>query len=209
MTDPIRMSRRAFTAGALVLLATTALTPWAGAQEARDVAEMSMGNPDAEVTVIEYASLTCPHCAAFHKEVFPQLKATFIDTGKIHFIFREIYFDRAALWGAMLARCAGEDRYFGVVDVLFEQQAGWSRRPDAPAIMSDLYAFGRQAGLTREAMDACMSDQAWAQSLVETYQKNAQADGISATPTFIINGEKTSNLPWPELEARINAALGS
>jgi protein-disulfide isomerase len=209
MTYPIRMSRRAFTAGALVLLATTALTPWAGAQEARPVGPMSMGNPDAEVTVVEYASLTCPHCANFHKEVFPRLKETFIDTGKIHFVFREIYFDRPGLWGAMLARCAGPDRYFGVVDVLFNEQAGWSRRPDAPAIMSDLYAIGRQAGLTREAVDACMSDQAWAQGLVEQYQESATRDGISSTPTFLINGEKTGNLPWSEMEAKINAALAS
>ncbi len=209
MTDPIRMSRRAFAAGALVLLATTALTPWAGAEEARSVAAMSMGNPDADVTVVEYASLTCPHCANFHREVFPRLKETFIDTGKIHFIYREVYFDRPGLWGAMLARCAGPDRYFGVIDVLYREQAGWSRRPDAPAIMSDLYAIGRQAGLTRETVDACMSDQAWAQGLVAKFQENAQRDGIDSTPSFLINGQKTGNLPWPEMEARINAALGS
>jgi protein-disulfide isomerase len=209
MTDPIRMTRRAFTAGAAALLAAGALTPWAAAQEARRAVDMSMGNPDAAVKVIEYASLTCPHCASFHREVFPRLKAAFIDTGKIHFVFREIYFDRPGLWGAMLARCAGPDRYFGVVDVLFDTQSGWSRRPDAPAIMSDLYAIGRQAGLTREAVDSCMQDQAWAQALVERYQTNAQADGINSTPTFIINGEKNANMGWPEFEAKINAALGS
>ena len=89
--------------------------------------DMVLGKADAPVTVIEYASMTCPHCATFHTEVLPKLKAAYIDTGKIKFIFREFPLDQLALRGAMLARCAGPERYFGYVDVLFRQQRVWSR----------------------------------------------------------------------------------
>jgi protein-disulfide isomerase len=203
-------------AAALALVAAFGLP--ANAQEAaaptdggsqREVVEMSMGDPDAPVTVVEYASLTCPHCATFHAEGFPELKANYIDEGLVHFTLRDVYFDRPGLWGAMLARCSGPDRYFGVVDLLFENQATWSRQPDAPSIVEELYAIGRQAGMTSEAMDACLRDQAFAQALVAEYQANVQEDGVDSTPTFFINGEKTSNMPWPELEERIKAELPS
>lgn len=177
-----------------------------GDSAAPEIVEMALGDPDAPVTVIEYASLTCPHCAAFHAETFPRLKEEYIDAGKVRFIFREVYFDRPGLWGTMLARCAGEDRYFGVVDLLFESQATWSRATDPQEIIENLYAVGRQAGLGREAMDACFQDQAFAQALVARYQQQAAADAIQSTPSFIINGEKTSNLPWDEFKSKLDAA---
>jgi hypothetical protein len=102
----------------------------ANAQDASDVdtsgvLEMSLGNPDADVTVIEYASFTCPHCRSFHETVFGQLKTNYIDTGKINFIYREVYFDRFGLWGGIVARCGGEAKYFGISDLLYKQQSEW------------------------------------------------------------------------------------
>jgi protein-disulfide isomerase len=179
------------------------------AAETREIVEMSLGDPDAPVTVIEYASLTCPHCATFHREVLPRLKEEFIETGQVHFISREVFFDRPGLWGAMLARCAGEDRYFGMLDLLYAQQATWSRAEDAPTIVEHLYAIGRQAGMTRETMDACLQDAEFAQALVAWYQENATEHGIQSTPSFVINGERTGNLPWADFRARIEAELAS
>jgi protein-disulfide isomerase len=211
-----RLNRRLALRGAAAATALAALSLSAAAQEAdapdaagteREVVEMTLGDPDAPVTFIEYASLTCPHCAAFHEEVFPRLKADYIDQGLVRFVAREVYFDRPGLWGAMIARCAGEDRYFGVVDLLFENQESWSRVANMQEVVEGLYVIGRQAGMTRETMDACLSDAAFAEALVAEYQANATADGIESTPSFVINGEKTNNRPWPELEAMIQEAL--
>lgn len=179
--------------------------PQAGASH--EVVEMTMGDPDAPVTVIEYASFTCPHCATFHQEVFPQLKEEYIDTGRVHFILREVFFDRPGLWAAMLARCAGEDRYFGMAGLLFEEQGTWARPAEAPAIVEELYSIGRQAGMSRETMDACLQDSDFARALVARYQEQATEHGIRSTPAFIINGEQVGNLPWEAFSARIDAAL--
>lgn len=170
---------------------------------------MAMGDPDAPVTLTEYASLTCPHCASFHTATLPQIKEDFIDTGKVRLVYREVYFDGPGLWAAMLARCAGEDRYFGVVDVLYRTQQEWLAGSDANAVMANLYKVGRQAGMTDTAMDACMADRDFGLKLVETFQTNAGADNIDSTPSFILDGEKLGNLPFPEFEAKLNAALDS
>lgn len=178
------------------------------AEPGHEVVEMTMGDPDAPVTVIEYASFTCPHCATFHQEVFPRLKEEYIDTGRVHFILREVFFDRPSLWAAMLARCAGEDRYFGMAGLLFEEQETWARPADGPAIVEALYSLGRQAGMTRETMDACLQDSGFARTLVARYQEQATADDIQSTPFFIINGERVGNLAWEDFRATLDAALG-
>lgn len=188
-------------------LAAGLLPRTAFAQDARVVEEMSVGDPNAPVTIIEYAMFTCPHCASFHAEVYPRLKAEFIDTGKVRLIFREVYFNRASLWAAMVARCAPSERYFGLVDLLFEKQNDWLDGSDPQQLVENLYGIGRQAGLSDDEMDACMQDQAFAEALVAEYQKNATADGVESTPSFIIDGEKVSNMPFDEFAARINAAL--
>jgi protein-disulfide isomerase len=179
------------------------------AQGAVEVVEMSMGAADALVTMVEYWMFTCPHCAAFHRDVFPQIKANFVDTGKVRVVFREVYFNRPSLWAAMIARCAPEDRYFGIVDLLFERQAAWSAASDDKAMVAELYAIGRQAGLTDEDMNACLSDRAFAEALVADFQKNASADAIDSTPSFVINGEAFGNAGYAEFEMRLNAALGN
>ncbi len=205
-----RITRRRLIAGAAALAAVMMLPRRLFAQgTSPEIVEMAMGDPDAPVTVIEYASLTCPHCAAFHTDVLPRIKENFIDTGKVRLVYREVFFDGPGLWGAMMARCAGPDRYFGVIDLLFRTQAEWSRMTDPAEITRALYSAGRQAGLGDAEMEACMTDAGFAEALVAEYQKNAAADGIDSTPSFIIDGEKAQNMPYAEFEARLNQALES
>ena len=175
--------------------------------EAPAIAEMSLGNADAAVTVIEYASFTCPHCRSFHETTFDRLKADYIDTGKIHFIYREVYFDRFGLWAGMLARCGDSERYFGFVDALYETQSEWTDGEPAD-IAENLRRLGRTAGLTDEDVNACLSDQAKAEAMVAAYQANVDADGINSTPSFIINGESYSNMGYDEFSAILDEALG-
>ena len=171
-----------------------------------EVEEMRLGNPDADVTVIEYASFTCPHCRDFHDTVFEELKENYIDTGKINFVYREVYFDRYGLWAAMVARCGGEDRYFGIADLIYEQQQEWVQGEPAD-IVANLRRIGKTAGLTDEQLDACLSNGEKAQALVETYQANAAADEITSTPSFVIDGTKYSNMSYDEFAAILDEKL--
>lgn len=184
----------------------------AEAQEAADIdtstiVDMALGDADAPVTVIEYASFTCPHCATFHKDVFPQIKADYIDTGKVRFIHREVYFDRFGLWAGMVARCGGEMRYFGIVDMIYEQQSEWTQGEPAQ-IVESLRRMGRTAGLTDDQLNACLSDGDKAQTLVAWYQENAEADGVRATPSFVIDGQSYSNMPYADFAEIIDGQLG-
>lgn len=172
-----------------------------------EVKEMSLGDPDAAVTVIEYGSFTCPHCAAFSNDVFPLLKAEYIDTGKIKFVYREVYFDRLGLWAGMLARCEGGLRYFGIADLLFANQADWASKESPKEIVDAMYALGRQTGLTDAQMETCIQDQPMAEALVAEFQKNFEADGIEGTPTFMLNGTKFSNMPWDEFKGELDKLL--
>lgn len=188
--------------------AAAALPGLALAQGTPDIPDMTMGADDAPVTLVEYAMFTCPHCAAFHREVFPQIKANFIDTGKVRLVYREVYFNRPSLWAAMIARCAPQDRYFGIAGVLYDTQSQWVVG-DEQELIGNLFAIGRQAGMTDDQMNACMQDRAKAEAMVATYQRHAETDGIDATPTFFVNDEKVGNMPYDEFEATLNAALPS
>jgi protein-disulfide isomerase len=171
------------------------------------VVEMALGDPDAPVTVIEYASFTCPHCATFHAGPFKDLKANYIDTGKIRFIYREVYFDRYGLWAAMVARCGGEDRYFGIADMIYDQQSQWTASNDPATIADNLRRIGRTAGLTDEQVNACLQDREMAESMVALYQENAERDDINSTPSFVINGQKYSNMSYADFAAILDEAL--
>ncbi len=171
------------------------------------IAEMSMGNPDAKVTVTEYASYTCPHCRTFHQTVFGELKKNYIDTGKINFIYREVYFDRFGLWAAMVARCGGEMRYFGISSILYDTQEEWVAGGDPALVAQNLRKIGKTAGLSDAELDACMNDGEKAKALVATYQKNAEADDVNSTPTFLINGEKYGNMGYDEFSTLLDAKL--
>ena len=208
---PIRLTRRRMmnlmlAAAAAPVAATLPGAVWA--QGTRNVEAMTVGDADAPVTLVEYAMFTCPHCKSFHENVYPKIKSEFIDTGKVQLIFREVYFNRASLWAGMIARCADPDRYFGLVDLLFEKQSEWTAGSDSQVMVDNLYGIGRQAGLTDEEMNACMSDQDFAEALVAEYQKNAQADGVDSTPTFVINGEKVSNMSYEAMAESLTAAAG-
>ena len=184
----------------------------ASAQEASEVdtstiVEMVQGNPDAEVTLIEYASYTCPHCRSFHTGAYQQLKTDFIDTGKIKFVYREVYFDRYGLWASMIARCGGEEKFFGINDLIYQGQPEWTRAGGASEIADELRKLGLLAGVGKEELEACLSDGTKAQALVAWFQENAQADGIDSTPSFVLNGRKIANMPYAELKALIEAEL--
>lgn len=193
--------------GAAIAQEDTAQTPTPEVDIAT-IQDMAIGSPDAPVTVIEYGSFTCPHCASFHANQLAQLKADYVETGKVRFIFREVYFDRFGLWASMIARCGGEMRFFGIHDVLYETQADWIAGGQDPALIADnLRTIGIAAGMDGAQVDACMQDETMAQNLVAWFQANATADGIEATPTLIIDGEKHSNMAYEDLAALIEEAL--
>lgn len=203
-----KMTRRAALALALAAGQAFGLGPaFAEETAAPEVPEMVLGNADAKVTLTEYASFTCPHCAHFHEEVFKKLKADYIDTGKIRFVYREVFFDRYGLWGAMLARCGGPTRYFGISAMLFEGQREWAGSNDPAAVADNLRRIGRTAGMNDDQVNACLNDGAMAKALVETYQKNATADAVEATPTLFVNGTKYSNMSYEDLKAILDAEL--
>ncbi len=202
------MDRRKFIAYSF---AATSLASTTMAQEATEVemVEMVLGNPDATVTLTEYASFTCPHCAKFHTDVMPSLKSDYIDTGKIKFVYREVYFDRLGLWGGMLARCGGPEKYFGIVDMIYKRQREWTQGAGGAEIAENLYKIGRIAGLKNEDMVACMQNQDMAKAMVADFQKNAEADGINSTPTLMINGVTHGNQSYSALKKLLNAQLES
>jgi protein-disulfide isomerase len=225
--------RRSFLAAALVAVCALGGFLWAtqpndrmteltlpspvGAAEAQttdaatpvDVPDMVLGKEDAPVTVVEYASYTCPHCRNWHDTVWSQFKTNYIDTGKVKFVYREVYFDKFGLWAAMVARCGGPMKYFGVMDILYGTQKDWIGDGQEAAIAENLRKIGLKAGMTAEQVDACMKDNAMAQSMVATYQKNATADGVEGTPTFIVNGEKVSGeMTYEEFAKIIDGKLG-
>lgn len=208
----MKLNRRAMIA--LAAAATAAMTP-ALAQEAATTetpaaaapGDFSLGSPDAKVKMVEYASFTCPHCARFHETVFGQLKKDYIDTGKVYFTLREVYFDRYGLWAALIARCGGEMRYFGIHDMLYAQQKEWSGSDDPQQVVENLKTIGRAAGLEDAAMDACLNDTANAEALIKQFQTNFEADGVTGTPTFFINGTKYSNMSYDDLKPILDAEL--
>ena len=170
------------------------------------IEDMALGNPDAAVTVIEYASFTCPHCRAFHQGPFKSLKADYIDTGKIYFVYREVYFDQFGLWAGMLARCGGADRYFGIADLLFQNQSKWMASGDPTGIAAALRRLGKTAGLGEDQINACLQDGDSAEAMVATYQANATADGVRSTPSFVINGKLHQNMSYAELKSALRDA---
>lgn len=188
---------------------TTTATPPATATEAAvtEVKDFTLGSPDAKVKITEYASFTCSHCAHFHDTVFNALKTDYIDTGKVEFTAREVYFDRYGLWAAMVARCGGDMRYFGISDILFDTQADWAGSQDPNVVVENLKKIGRTAGMEDAALDACMKDGATAEAMVARSEANMKADAVEGTPTLIINGVKHPNMGYPELKAILDAEL--
>jgi protein-disulfide isomerase len=146
--------------------------------------EMALGPADAPVTIIEYASMTCPHCAHFQETTFPELKKRYIDSGKVRFISREFPLDDLATAAFMLARCAGPDRYFAVVDTLFQQQRSWLVDPPIPA----LFNLAKQMGFSETSFNACLNDRKLQADITATATRGSKF-GVNSTPTFFINGK--------------------
>jgi protein-disulfide isomerase len=199
---------------------TTALVPFAAeAQEAvaadpvtdpaavAAVKNFAIGAEDAPIKFIEYASFTCPHCARFHADVFARLKADYIDTGKVRFEYHEVYFDRYGLWAAMMARCGGDLRYFGISSILYQTQAEWAASEDPAVVFENLKKIGRTAGMEDAALDVCMKDAKQAELLVAHFEAGMKADDVQGTPTLIINGVKHPNMSYDDLKVVLDAEL--
>lgn len=168
--------------------------------------DMPVGAADAPITVIEYSSFTCPHCKNFHLEVLPQIKANYIDTGKVRFAFREAYFDRYGLIASMIARCGGPLRYHAMVDLIFEKQPEWVRgNPDE--VVASLRKIGKVGGLGDAALDTCLSDTQTGDALLAWYRANIETHAIEATPSFVINGVKYSNMSYDAFAEVFDTAL--
>ena len=168
--------------------------------------DVALGPADAKVTIIEYASLTCSHCAAFHKESWPELKKRYIDTGKVRFILREFPLDPLATAGFMLARCDGEGKYYPITDLLFDQQRNWAftEKP-----LDALRSMMRQAGFSQEKFDACLKDQKLYDAVNAVKNRGMDQFKVDSTPTFFINGQRhPGNLSIDELEKIIKPLLG-
>ena len=157
-----------------------------------------LGAKDAPVTIIEYASMTCVHCAAFHQETWPTLKSKYIDAGKVRFVLREFPLDPLATAGFMLARCVGPEKRNAIVDLLFTQQKNWAF---VPKPVEALESTVKQAGITHDAFEACLKDQKLYDQVNQERDKAGQQFKVDATPTFFINGVRHSGeLTVPELD---------
>lgn len=194
----------------------TSLTPFpsANAQEAPaadaaaiELKDMTLGQEDAPITLIEYASFTCPHCATFHATVFKNLKTDYIDTGKVKFVYREVFFDRYGLWAGMIARCGGDMRFFGISEILYDTQQEWAASDDPNVVVGNLKKIGRTAGMEDAQMDACLKDGAMAQALVDRFEAQMKEYDVKGTPTVIINGTTHSNMTYAELKVILDAEL--
>ena len=176
------------------------------------VIEMSVGDPDAPVTILEFASLTCPHCANFNQGVYRQLVDTYVDTGVVRIVKREVFFDAFGLWAAMVARCGGPERFHGIIDMLYQHQSDWSRaqpasgQSEAEAVADALRRIGRRAGLNNDELNACLEDRDMALAMMEVYRQGAEQYGITSTPSFVINGRRYSNMSFEDFSAAIAAA---
>jgi len=216
------ITRRAF-AAALSLTGLAALAGFsplrliaeAMAQSASDVAkpvslpDMALGPANASVTITEFASMTCPHCAAFNETVFPKIKSEYVDTGKVRYVFREFPLDIKAAAGSMLARCIAKDdagKYFAVIDMLFRQQNDWVIKNTTET----LTRIGKQAGLSQQAVEDCLKDQALLDKIAADQKYASDVLKVDSTPTFFINGEKIKGeTSFEEFDKRIKALLKS
>jgi protein-disulfide isomerase len=182
------------------------------AQSVSDVAkpvslpEMALGPANAFVTIIEYASMTCSHCAAFNANVFPKIKSEYIDTGKVRYVFREFPLDIKAAVASMLARCIAEDdagKYFAVIDMLFKTRDEWVVKT-----RETLKRIGREAGMSEQSVETCIKNQALFDKLSADEKFADEVLKVNATPTFFINGERVKGaIPFEAFDKRIKQLL--
>lgn len=173
----------------LVMLSSMVLAVPVAAQSGGGAArgELTLGRQDAPVTVIEYASMTCPHCAQFHNTTFKDLKTKYIDTGKVYFVYREFPLDRLAFAASLAARCVGEKRFFAMLALLFEQQPSWARNKKPVAALARLAKLG---GVGQERFDACLKDRKLGEVVLANRMTGEKQHKVNSTPSFVVNGEK-------------------
>ena len=149
--------------------------------------DLALGDPDAPVTLIEYFSLTCPHCRWFHENIYNRLKPEYVDTGRLRYVARDFPLNAPAVQAAILAHCAGRDRYFTFVDVLFETFDDWASAGDYPEKLAQI---GELGGVSRNQFDACLGDKALEDSIFQGMTAAQAEYNVSGTPTIIVNGER-------------------
>ena len=172
--------------------------------EAGPLGEQVLGADDAPVTIIEYASMTCSHCADFHGKTYPTLKSKYIDTGKVRYILREFPLDPIAAGAFMLARCAGKDKYFPLVEVFFSQQSTWAVRQPIPPML----AIAKQAGFTEDSFKECLANQQVLDGIEWVRRRGQEKFGVNSTPTFFVNGKVVrGTMTVEELEKHIEPYL--
>ena len=175
--------------------------------QAGPLGDVWLGPADAKVTIIEYASVTCSHCATFHEKTYPELKKRYIDTGKVRFALREFPLDPLATAGFMLARCQGNDKYYPITDLLFSRQRAWAFT-DKP--LDALQQMMRQAGFSQEKFESCLKDQKLYEAVNAVKNRGADKFKVDSTPTFFINGARyPGNMSIDELEKILNPLLGA
>jgi len=162
------------------------------------------GSADAKVTVIEYASLTCPHCASFHKTIYNPMKPDYIDNGKIQYIYRDFPLDNFALAASVIARCGGEKRYVGMIDLFMDKQSEWR---GADNVLDELKRLARLGGLGSEQIDTCMADKELGQSIIDRARQGQEVFDVSSTPTVLINGEKFRATNLAALREKLDSML--
>lgn len=169
------------------------------------MAERSLGDPNAKVTIVEYSSFTCPHCADFHRETLGEIEKTYIDKGLARYVLSEFPLDGRAMAASMIARCVPAERYFAFVGLLFRDQETWARSPDPVA---DLKVLAQLAGLPGDDVDACLADKALLNAIQVRSAEAQQKHNIHSTPTFLINGTEVSGAqPFSAFQTAIDAAL--
>jgi protein-disulfide isomerase len=169
--------------------------------------ELTLGRADAPITVVEYASMTCGHCAHFHTTVFPALKEKYVDAGKVRFIMREFPLDNLAAAASMLARCAGDGKTFPLISVLFAKQDDWAFVKGDPR--PELLKFAKQAGFTQESFEKCLTDQKLLDDIAAIRSRAADTFGVNATPTFFVNGKKLNGVALADFEKAFEPILKS
>tara|TARA_B100000029_G_scaffold516590_1_gene631515 strand:- start:6173 stop:6748 length:576 start_codon:yes stop_codon:yes gene_type:complete len=164
--------------------------------------EIFLGNKDSKITVIEYASMTCVHCANFHIYVYPKIKKEYIDTNKIKFIFRDFPLDKQALYGSMLAKCAPKEKYFDYVELVLTKQKKWISNNDE--FIKKLINIGKLAGLNEEKIESCFKNEKLVDEIIKIRTTAEKKYNINSTPSFIINGKKYSSLDYESFKKIID-----
>jgi protein-disulfide isomerase len=176
----------------------------------RENGDMVIGADNAPITIIEYASLTCPHCARFHTETLPKLKSEYVETGKVKYVFRDFPLDGLALRAAAIAQCAGPERYFTFLDVFFQQQSNWTRGNDPEQMLASLKRLARTGGMSEAQIDDCLKNKQVQDSILASRMTGENQFNVRSTPTLVINGPTHPGaLPFDELEKLLKPLLKS